>query len=124
MDHRALRDDGDEPQGPALTKGAVHHIQRKDPLQQSRPTPAWRRGVRLRLVEALLTWRWDDCPPQMAVRRQASPRAHQMHVWQGHEGGQLLQEFEWREPNACGAIGPRVGERIDEIAVGVCLETF
>ena len=30
-DHRTLRDDGDEPQGPVLTPRAVHHIQRKDP---------------------------------------------------------------------------------------------
>src|ERR1700757_1375931 len=37
--HCALRDDGDEPQGPALTPRAVHHLQRKDPLQQPRPVP-------------------------------------------------------------------------------------
>ena len=32
-DHLALRDDGDEPQGPALTPRAVHHSQRKHPMQ-------------------------------------------------------------------------------------------
>jgi hypothetical protein len=38
-DHCALCDDGDEPQCPALTKRAVCHIQRKDPMQQPRPVP-------------------------------------------------------------------------------------
>jgi hypothetical protein len=32
VDHLALRDDGEEPQGPALTPRAVRHIQAKDPL--------------------------------------------------------------------------------------------
>jgi hypothetical protein len=32
-DHCALRDDGDEPQGPVLTPRAVHHIQCKHPLE-------------------------------------------------------------------------------------------
>ena len=54
-DHLALRDDGDEPQRPALTKRAVRHVKRKDPMQQPRPVPARRPGVRL-LVHPLLAW--------------------------------------------------------------------
>src|SRR5262245_24117074 len=82
-DHFALRNDGDEPQSPALTPRAVHHIQRKHPLEQPCPAPARRRGARLWLVEALLTWRRDNRLTQVAVRRQAPPIAHQMDVGQG-----------------------------------------
>src|SRR5215831_8037949 len=122
-DHCALCDDGDEPQCPALTKRAVCHIQRQDPMQQPRPAPARRPGVRLR-VHPLLAWRRDDTPTEVAVRREAAPITHEMHVWQGHERGQLLQEFQRREANPRGAIGPRMRERIDEIAVGVFLEAL
>jgi hypothetical protein len=37
----------------------------------------------------------------------------------GHEGGQLLEQFHWREPNPCSAIGPLVRKGVDKIAVGV-----
>src|SRR5262244_2659386 len=47
-----------------------------------------------------------------------------MDVWQGDQRRQLLQEFERREPNARGAVGPRMSESIDEIAVGVFLEAL
>src|SRR5215831_12945672 len=47
-----------------------------------------------------------------------------MDVWQGDQRRKLLQEFERREPNPRGAVGPRMRESIDEIAVGVFLETF
>src|SRR5262249_42691404 len=47
-----------------------------------------------------------------------------MDVWQGDQRRELLQELERREPNARGAVGPRMSESIDEIAVGVCLEAF
>src|SRR5262249_4205997 len=47
-----------------------------------------------------------------------------MDVWQGDQRRELLQELERREPNARGAVGPRMRESIDEIAVGVCLEAF
>jgi hypothetical protein len=60
-DHRALRDDGDKPQCPALTTRAVRHVKRKAPMQQPRPAPARRPGVRL-LVHPWLTWRRDDAP--------------------------------------------------------------
>src|SRR5919204_2380800 len=123
-DHLALRDDGDEPQCPTLTPREVCHIQRKDPMQQPCPAPRRRRGARLWLVEALLPWCREDRPTQMAVGRQAAPIAHEMHVRQGHEGRQLLQEFQWREANPRGAIGPWMGERVDEIAVGVLDQAF
>src|SRR5262245_11540368 len=122
-DHLALCDDGDEPQCPALTQRAVRHIQRKDPMQQTRPAPARRPGVRLR-VHPLLAWRRDDAPTEVAVRREAAPITQEMHVRQGHERGQLLQEFQRREANPRGAIGPWMGEGIDEIAVGVFLEAL
>ena len=47
-----------------------------------------------------------------------------MDAWQGHERRQLLYEFQRREPNPRGAIGPRVREGVDEIAVGVLCETL
>jgi hypothetical protein len=37
----------------------------------------------------------------------------------GHDGGQLLQKLQQREFNASGAVGPRVGESVDEIPVGI-----
>ena len=46
-DHLALRDGGDDPQRPALTKRAACHIQRKDALEQPRPAPARRRRCRV-----------------------------------------------------------------------------
>jgi hypothetical protein len=55
----------------------------------------------------------------MAMRCEAAPIPHQVDVGQGHEGRQLLQEFQRGEPNAHGAVRPRVGERVDKIAVGV-----
>jgi hypothetical protein len=61
-DHLARRDDGDAPQHARLTPGAAGHLQGKDPLEQPRPTPARRRGARLRFVEALLAWRREECP--------------------------------------------------------------
>ena len=47
-----------------------------------------------------------------------------MHVRQGHEGGQLLQEFQRGEPNPRRPVRPRVGERVDQIAGGICLEAL
>ena len=47
-----------------------------------------------------------------------------MDVWQGDQRRELLQEFERREPNARGAVGPRMSESIDEIAVRVFLEAL
>jgi hypothetical protein len=89
VDHRALRDDGDEPQGPALTPRAVHHIQGKDPLQQPGPASARRPGDRLR-VHPLLAWGGDDAPMQVAVWRQTAAIAHQMDVREGHQCRQIL----------------------------------
>ena len=55
----------------------------------------------------------------MTVRCQTASIAHQVDPRQGYEGGQLLQELQRREPNARSAIGPRMSEGVEEIAVGV-----
>src|SRR5438105_3152111 len=47
-----------------------------------------------------------------------------MDMREGDECGELLQEFQRREPNPRGAIGPWMGERVDEIAVGVLDQAF
>ena len=120
-DDLAVRDGGNDPQRPPLTPGAARHIERKHPLQQSCPAPARRPCVPLLLVlHPLLAGRGEDGPAQVAVRRQTTPIAHQMHAWQGrHERGQLFEQFHRREANPRGAIGPGMGEGVDEIAVGV-----
>src|SRR5215471_17953650 len=66
-DHLALRDDGDEPQRPALTPRAVHQIQRKHPMQQLCPAPMRRRDRGLLCLQPLLARGGDDAPAQMAV---------------------------------------------------------
>ncbi|HEY7709207.1 MAG TPA: hypothetical protein VIG57_04150, partial [Candidatus Entotheonella sp.] len=63
-------------------------------------------------------------PTQMAVWRQTAAIAHEMDMREGHQCRQLLQEFPWREANSRGAVRPRVGEGVDEITVGVCLEAL
>ena len=93
-DHFALRHDGDEPQSPALTPRAVHQLQRKHPLEQPRPAPARRSRVGLLVLHTLLAWRRDDGAAQVAVWPQTAAIAHQMHMRQGHERGQFLQEFQ------------------------------
>src|SRR5262249_19460734 len=123
-DDLALRDSGNDPQRPALTKRAGGHIYVKDPLEQPYPTPARRRSARLRLVEALLPWGREDRPTQVAMRREATPITHEVDVRQGHERRQLLQELQRREANARGAIGPRMDEGVEEIAVGLFLEAL
>jgi len=123
-DHLALRDGGDDPQHPPLTPGAARHVHRKDALEQPRPAPARRRCAVLLFLHTLLARRGDDRPTQVAVRRQTAPIAHQVEPRQGHEGGQLLQEFHRREPNPNGAVRPRMGERGDEIAVGVLCQAL
>jgi hypothetical protein len=47
-----------------------------------------------------------------------------MHARQQYEGGQLLQEFQRREPNARGAVRPRVCDGVDRVAVGVLRQTL
>ena len=89
-DHLALRDDGDEPQHSALAKGTRSHIHVEHPLEQPCPAPARRRVAGFRLVEASLTWGGDDCPTQVAVRRETAAIAHQMDVGQGNQRRQLL----------------------------------
>src|SRR5262245_29042234 len=87
-------------------------LHRGDPVSVfSSSTPCWR-GVGMIALRKLL---WG---------RQTATIAHQVDAWQGHEGYQLFEQFQWREPNPRGAIGPRMGEGIDEIAVGVLCEAL
>ena len=93
-DHRALRDDGDEPQCSTLTERTRAHLQGKHALQESGPRPIRGAPRRLLSVHPLLAWGGDDRPTQMAVRCQTAAIAHQMDVWQGDQCRQLLQEFQ------------------------------
>ena len=124
LDHLTVRDGRDDPQRPPLTPGAARHIDRKHVLQQSCPAPARRYRTVLLFLYALLARRGDNRPTQVAVRCQTAAIAHQVDARQGHQGRQLLQEFHRRESNPRGAIGPRMGEGVDEIAVGIFLETL
>jgi hypothetical protein len=78
-DHLALCDDGNDPEGAATAQRTGGHLQTKDAAQQPGPRPV--RGARLRLpVHALLAWRREDAPAQVAVRRQTAAIAHQVAV--------------------------------------------
>jgi hypothetical protein len=118
-DDLAVRDGGDDPQRPLLTERAARHVQGKDALEQPRPVPARRPRVEFFVLHPLLAGRGDDGAAQVAVRRQAPPIAHQMHARQGHERGQLFEQFQGREANPRGAVRPRMREGVDQIAVGV-----
>jgi hypothetical protein len=72
----------------------------------------------------LLSWRGDDRSTQVAVGRQTAAIAHQVDARQGHEGSQLLQKFHRRESHPCGPVRPRVRKGVDEIAIGVLLQTL
>jgi hypothetical protein len=115
---------GHEPVQWEVDTGAARHIERKHVLQQSCPAPAGRYRTVLLFLYALLARCGDNRPTQVAVRCQTATIAHQVDARQGHQGHQLLQEFHRRESNPRGAIGPRMGEGIDEIAVGIFLETL
>ena len=123
-DDLPVRHGRDNPQRPPLTPGAARHSERKHALEQSRPGPARGPGVRRLLVYALLSWRGDDRSTQVAVGRQTAAIAHQVDARQGHEGSQLLQKFHRRESNPCGPVRPRVRKGVDEIAIGVLLQTL
>src|SRR5215469_16794061 len=55
--HFALRDDGDEPQCPALAPGTRAHLQGKHALQESGPRPVRGAPRHLLPVQPLLAWR-------------------------------------------------------------------
>ena len=105
-DHLTLRDDGDEPQCPTLTPRAVHRIQCKHPMQQPCPAPMRRRDRGFLFLQPLLAQCGDDAPAQVAVGRQTAAIAHQMDMRERDQSGQLLQEFQRREANPCGAVRP------------------
>ena len=92
--HRALRDDGDDAQGPVLTPRAVRHIQREDPMQQPCPAPLRRRARGLLVLQPLLARGGDDASAQVTVWRQTAAIAHEMDMREGDERDQLLQEFQ------------------------------
>src|SRR5262249_39748073 len=93
-DHRLLGDDGNDPECTPAAQRTGAHLQTKDAAQQPGPRPVRGGRVRLLPVQSLLARSGTDRPPHVAVRREATPIAHQMGARQGHEGGQLLQEFQ------------------------------
>jgi len=123
-DDLPVRHGPDNPQRPPLTPGAARHSERKHALEQSRPGLARGAGVRRLLVSALLAWRGDDRSTQAAVGRQTAAIAHHVDARQGHELCQLLQKFHRRESHPCGPVRPRVRKGVDEIAIGVLLQTL
>jgi len=93
-DDLALRDDGDEPQHPALAKRTGAHLQGKHALQEPRPRPIRGTPLCLLSVHPLLTRRRDNRLTQCAMRRQTPAIAHEMDVWQGDQCRERLQEFQ------------------------------
>ncbi len=84
LDDADLGNCRDDPQRALLTHRAAFHLNRKDPLEHTRPRPV-RRGARaFGRFHPLLAWRWDDGRPQVAVRRHAPPVTHQMQTRQRH----------------------------------------
>src|SRR5215831_18502286 len=63
-------------------------------------------------------------PAQVAMRCEAPPIAHQVDVGQGHERRQFFQEFQRREANARGAVGPRVSAGGEEVAIGILCKSL
>src|SRR5262249_17219148 len=96
-----------------MAKRTGAHLQPKDAAQQSGPRPVWGGRWRLLPVYPLLARGGDGAFAPVAVRCQTAAIAHQMDVGQGDQRRQLLQEFQRREPNPRGAIGPGMGERVD-----------
>src|SRR5215831_17493309 len=119
-----LRDDGDESQHPVLTQWTHGHLQGKHALQEPGPGPIRAAPLRLLPVHPLLAWSGTDGLAQCAMGCQTAGIADEVHTRQGHERGQLLQEFQRREANPRGAIGPRMSEGVDELTVGVLLEAL
>src|SRR5215468_12142783 len=77
-DHRLLGDDGNNTECAPSAKRTGAHLQTKDAAQQPGPRPVGGARVRLLSVQPLLAWGGTDRPPQVAVRREAAPIAHQM----------------------------------------------
>ena len=65
-----------------------------------------RRDRGLLCLQPLLAQCGDDAPAQVAVGRQTAAIAHQMDMRERDQSGQLLQEFQRREANPCGAVRP------------------
>jgi len=58
------------------------------------------------------------------MRRQTAGIADEVGTRQGHDCGQLLQEFQRRQFNAGRAVRPRFCERVHEIPSGIFLKTL
>jgi len=116
---RFLGDDGNDAERAPSAKGTRGHIQPKDTAQQPGPRPVGGAPGRLLPVQPLLARGGDNAPAQVAMRCEAPPIAHQVDVGQGHERRQFFQEFQRREANARSAVGPRVSEGVEEVAIGI-----
>ncbi len=68
-------------------------------------------------LHSLLARRGNDGALQLTMGRQTATITHQVHPRQQHERRQLLQELQRRECDPSGAVGPRLGEGVDKIAV-------
>ena len=89
-DHRLVGDSGHDPERTTSAKREGGHIQSKHAPQQPRPAPARCSSVGLIPTYTLLARRWNDCPAQLAVRRQTARVAHEMNSRQGYDRCQLL----------------------------------
>ena len=73
VDHRRIFNRGDDLQDAAAV-GAVFNVDVEDPFEQSGPTHARRRALRLRVIACglgcLLYWTGNDFTPQFRVGRQ------------------------------------------------------
>jgi hypothetical protein len=72
-DHLALCNGGNDPQRPALAKRAAGQLQRKHPLEQSRPALVQRRRAGLLCLHALLARRRDNRLSQRAMQHSWTP---------------------------------------------------
>src|SRR5205823_6549857 len=93
-DHLALRDNGNEPQGPAVAQRTRPHLQGKHASQEPGPRPIGGSSLRLLPVHSLLARGGDDAPAEMVVWCQTPTIADEVDARQGHERSELLQEFE------------------------------
>ena len=103
-EHLGLGDGSNNSQRPLTAKRTGGHIQSKHLLQELRPAPARRLCRGIIPLHALLTRRRRDRAAQATVRRQTAPIPHQVDLQQRHQGGQLLQEFHWREGDPSRAV--------------------
>jgi len=110
-----MGDCGNQAERTLLAKGTCGHIQTKHPSQEPHPVPIWGSCLRLIIVHSLLAWCGNDRVAKLAMGRQTAAVAKKVGTWQGHKGGQLLQQFQRREFDAGGAVGPRSGKPVHQV---------